>query len=70
MPGHVAVGRAEGHQGEVEALHQEELRNVDGTNLNVSIVRVDIQQPDRTRKKIFFMAFLTNGDIRSRTYIK
>ena len=53
MPGHVAVGRAEAHQGEVEALNQEDLLNVDGTNPNMSIVRVDIPQADRPSKEMF-----------------
>ena len=53
MSRHVAVSRAQGHQGEVEALNQEEFLNVDGANLNMSIVRVDIQQADRTSKKRF-----------------
>ena len=54
MSGHVAVSRAEAHQGEVEALNQEDLLNVDGTNPNMSIVRVDIPQADRPSKEIFF----------------
>ena len=53
MPGHVAVSRAEAHQGEVEALNQEDLLNVDGTNPNMSIVRVDIPQADRPSKEMF-----------------
>ena len=53
MPGHVAVGRAEAHQGEVKALNQEDLLNVDGTNPNMSIVRVDIPQADRPSKEMF-----------------
>ena len=53
MPGHVAVSRAEAHQGEVEALNQEDLLNVDGTDPNMSIVRVDIPQADRPSKEMF-----------------
>ena len=53
MPGHVAVGSAEAHQGEVKALNQEDLLNVDGTNPNMSIVRVDIPQADRPSKEMF-----------------
>ena len=53
MSGHVAVSRAEAHQGEVEALNQEDLLNVDGTNPNMSIVRVDIPQADRPSKEMF-----------------
>ena len=53
MPGHVAVSRAEAHQGEVEALNQEDLLNVDGTNPNMSIVRVDIPQADRPSNEMF-----------------
>ena len=53
MPGHVAVSRAEAHQGEIEALNQEDLLNVDGTNPNMSIVRVDIPQADRPSKEMF-----------------
>ena len=53
MSGHVAVSRADAHQGEVEALNQEDLLNVDGTNPNMSIVRVDIPQADRPSKEMF-----------------
>ena len=53
MSGHVAVSRADAHQGEVEALNQEDLLNVDGTDLNMSIVRVDIPQADRPSKEMF-----------------
>ena len=71
MPRHVAVGRAEGHQGEVEALNQEELLDVHGANLNMSIERVDIQQADRpSKKKDFLYGILSKGKIRKRTYTK
>ena len=54
MSGHVAVSRADAHQGEVEALNQEDLFNVERTNPNMSIVRVGIHQVDRPSKEIFF----------------
>ena len=53
MSGHVAVSRADAHQGEVEALNQEDLFNVERTNPNMSIVRVDIPQADRPSKEMF-----------------
>ena len=62
MPGHVAVSRADAHQGEVEALNQEDLLNVDGTNPNMSIVRVGIHQVDRPSKEIFF--FFGNKNVK------
>ena len=55
MSGQIAVGRAEGYQGEVEALHQEELLHVDIANLNMAAVRVDIAQANRTRRERFHL---------------
>ena len=43
MSGHVAVYSTETHQEEVEALDPEELLDVDRTNSNVSIERIDVQ---------------------------
>ena len=58
MSGHVAVSRADAHQGEVEALNQEDLFYVERTNPNMSIVRVDIQQLDRTNKEMFLFFWI------------
>ena len=51
MSGEVAVCGAQSHQGEVEALHEEKLFHVDGANLNMTVVWVDIPQANRTNRK-------------------
>ena len=43
VSGHVAVHSAQPHQQEVEALDPEELNDVDRTNPNVPIERIDVQ---------------------------